>query len=82
MPTVILKVQHKDSKKWAGMGTKEFTTIPRVGELLDIMVNDVACTYKVVAFIHPPDVTRTSGDLHAVYVGDSISVRKQLLEKR
>jgi len=78
--TAMLMVKVPNQDHWQGMGQKAFTVLPRIGEFIEINVDDVGYTYSVVAVAHPSEPTVNMGDIYIVELGKTPDVLKQLFE--
>jgi hypothetical protein len=64
---VMLIVRHEGASKWEGMGSREYAVLPRIGESVELDVDGIGCSYRVVMVRHPETPTSNAADLYAVY---------------
>ena len=78
--TAMLMVKGPDQDQWQGMGQKEFAVLPRIGEFIEIDVDDVGYMYKVVNVVHPSEPTVNMVDIYIAELGKASDVQKQLFD--
>lgn len=81
MSKVRLMLKNQDSEHWDGHEDHEFTTLPRMGDLIDLSQKNDSCNlYRVVAVVHSQVRAKTSIDIYAVYIGRSSEVLEDLFK--
>ena len=67
--------------KWTGVGSHEFRTPPRKGDIIGWDdENGVGQAYEVVAVMHPLEPATTSGDLLVRHISTDLEFRQKIQE--
>lgn len=78
----MLMVRMPGGKNWEGKGSREYAELPRIGDGLELTLEEgQAHIFRVVGFHHPEKPTMTAGDLYAVHVGPTTKVVVELRQK-
>jgi hypothetical protein len=80
MSTAKLMLKGTDSQHWEGQGERDFSAIPRTGDLIEIEGNDTTQLYRVVTVIHSQVRKSASPSVYAVYVGQTADVMEKLFK--
>jgi hypothetical protein len=80
MIEAMLMVKNPDSRGWEGMGSRKFMVLPRLGDNIELEVDEIAYLYKVVSVHHPGEPTVTAGDIWAVQIGRTPEVIQKIFD--
>lgn len=64
---------------WKGLGSHRFYQLPRLGELIELEIEERGHMYRVIAVAHNPSGSAVI-DVYASHVGPTTTVLKQLIE--
>jgi hypothetical protein len=79
MTKAIVTLRHAGESQWKGQpGIREFATLPRIGEAIEVDRDGGPHLYRVVSFHHAAGAP-TAGDLFAVHLGPTADVIGDLL---
>ncbi|CAM2005517.1 hypothetical protein [Acanthopleuribacter pedis] len=80
--TAFILVKNPGNSMWEGMGARDFATLPRHNELIELEVGERAYLYRVVAVVHGGgrhDIH--GGHIFAVQVGKKSAVLEALFHR-
>ncbi len=80
MSTAKLMLKSPNSQHWEGQAEREFSTLPRTGDLIEIEGNDMTLLYRVVTVIHSQEKKSAAVQIYAVYVGQTAEVMEMLFK--
>ena len=83
-PTVnaFVLVKNPGNSMWEGVGAREFVTLPRNNELIELEIGERAYLYRVVAVVHGNrDRDINAGHIFAVQVGKKAAFLEALFHR-
>ncbi len=80
MVSAILLTKNPGQTNWRNMGIQNFHEVPRIGERIDLEIDDLAYSYEVVAIHHTTGSARPFGIIYAVRLGRNSDVIVRLFE--
>ncbi|QTD50988.1 hypothetical protein [Sulfidibacter corallicola] len=79
--TAVVLVKSPGTAMWEGVGTRKFATLPRINEFIELEIAERIFLYRVVAVVHPGNVTHNAGHIFAVQLGKKSAVLEALFHK-
>lgn len=81
MNTVRLMLKKADSQHWESQGEREFSVLPRAGDLVEVEGHDNSQLYRVVTVVHSQVMRKIAGEVYAVWVGRTAEVLERLFKE-